>query len=511
MSSLLSAFAKLERVSVGACFVQFCELGVPKMLRTVMTAAAAAAAAAASAPELPSAFASLVGSDGGFHRVVGDAGACPNKLQLTSDWVVHQPGFDVPFIRKPHALVELFVPASTGEEKGRCAFVTLHMLPAIKQAATGSNVETVREQVVVGKLLWNTTDPRCIPDKSPSQTRVTLMTKSLVDSVEPSMVPHMNLTTLRKLFGEGATRMMFYRNSEVEGKLKNCVYVDGKGEAVEEKEGLEKLFTDVKGMKMRPALEMFVRSLLFGKDRENKVHKHGKDNHEKGKRGEGKKIGEGEGSDDDTSGVDETDPGLMALGGSETRDNVDRETSESSDSNCFPGDATVGLEDGTKKRMDELIVGDRVAVGGGHFSDVFMFTHKLPTAQAEFITLTTASGSALMLTPGHYIPLSIGELVAARSVRVGDSLILGDGDESRVVSARFGSGVGLFNPQTTSGDVVVNGVLASTYTQAVEPAVAHAALAPLRMLYHAFGVSSSALADGAPVLAQRVPKGLRGL
>ena len=42
---------------------------------------------------------------------------------------------------------------------------------------------------------------------------------------------------------------------------------------------------------------------------------------------------------------------------------------------------------------------------------------------------------------------------------------------------------GLYNPLTLAGDIVVDGILASTYTKAVTPKMAHAALAPLRMMY----------------------------
>jgi hypothetical protein len=42
---------------------------------------------------------------------------------------------------------------------------------------------------------------------------------------------------------------------------------------------------------------------------------------------------------------------------------------------------------------------------------------------------------------------------------------------------------GLFNPNTLHGDVVVNGVLTSTYTDSLAPSLWHAALWPLRGIY----------------------------
>ena len=41
---------------------------------------------------------------------------------------------------------------------------------------------------------------------------------------------------------------------------------------------------------------------------------------------------------------------------------------------------------------------------------------------------------------------------------------------------------GLYNPHTMTGDIVVDGVLTSTYTDAVAPSLAHALLWPVRML-----------------------------
>lgn len=39
---------------------------------------------------------------------------------------------------------------------------------------------------------------------------------------------------------------------------------------------------------------------------------------------------------------------------------------------------------------------------------------------------------------------------------------------------------GLYNPQTKHGSIIVNNILAGTYTTAVAPGLVHAVLAPLR-------------------------------
>lgn len=147
---------------------------------------------------------------------------------------------------------------------------------------------------------------------------------------------------------------------------------------------------------------------------------------------------------------------------------------------CFPGDATVVLEDGSTKRMDNLSVGDRVMVGFQEFAPVFMFTHRDSGVSAPFVYLVTADGRGLYLTSGHYLYVN-RRLVAAKSVRKGDILQTATGDD---VVATVGSIVkrGLYNPQTTHGDIIVDSVRASTYTTTVERKAAHALLMPLRAL-----------------------------
>lgn len=130
--------------------------------------------------------------------------------------------------------------------------------------------------------------------------------------------------------------------------------------------------------------------------------------------------------------------------------------------------------------MDSLSIGSVVKVGVNEYSPVLLFTHQLSSSKRNFIQLETASGAKLSLTEGHYIYTSVG-LVAASDVSVGDLLILGDGRRTEVESIRSASKLGLYNPQTEHGDILVNNILAACYTTAVEPSIAHAVLAPLRV------------------------------
>lgn len=171
---------------------------------------------------------------------------------------------------------------------------------------------------------------------------------------------------------------------------------------------------------------------------------------------------------------------------------------------CFPGAATVQTAAGAK-RMDALSVGDRVEVAKGTFSEVFMFTHKLADAAHEFVQITTASGNILRLTAGHFLPIN-GNQAPASVAKIGDNVELADGSFSAIVEVDTVADVGLYNPQTAHGAIVVDGVRASTYTTAVAPSAAHALLAPLRAAFGRFGIYTAAFDKGAAALAQIAPK-----
>ncbi len=164
---------------------------------------------------------------------------------------------------------------------------------------------------------------------------------------------------------------------------------------------------------------------------------------------------------------------------------------------CFPASALVQLEDGTEVPMNKLRVGDRVAVGGGMYSEVFMFTHHLK-GQHRFVRIETGNKLAIEASNGHYLWVN-GALKEAQNVVVGDRVVLGDGMVTTVTKVQMDvAREGLYNPQTHHGDIVVNGIIASTYTKVAHVKVAHAAFAPLRAMVGSFGVQikwNNALAD----------------
>lgn len=176
------------------------------------------------------------------------------------------------------------------------------------------------------------------------------------------------------------------------------------------------------------------------------------------------------------------------------------------DNVCFPGHVTVQMQDGSVKQMNEVQLGDRVLVEGGKYSEVFMFTHKMADVRYRFVHLTTDIGAKLALTSGHYIYVN-GHLAAAATVKQGDSLMLADSTLTKVTAVDSVMSTGLFNPQTVHGDIIVNGLRASTYTTTVRPNTAHALLAPLRAVYERIGLSLSSFELGGGFLAGLVPSG----
>ncbi|KAJ8908621.1 hypothetical protein NDN08_005326 [Rhodosorus marinus] len=149
---------------------------------------------------------------------------------------------------------------------------------------------------------------------------------------------------------------------------------------------------------------------------------------------------------------------------------------------CFPADAVVELEDGSLKTMPELVVGESVRVGPEDFSEVFFFGHRDGDETAEYVKLHGENDVSVSLSSLHYIYAN-GVLVSGSHVKLGDVLSLSNGQTSKVIAISKQPMTGAFAPHTLHGDIVVNGVIASSYTRVVHPNLAHKLLAPIRFLY----------------------------
>lgn len=218
---------------------------------------------------------------------------------------------------------------------------------------------------------------------------------------------------------------------------------------------------------------------------------------------------------------------------------------------CFPASAFVALRRGESRLISDIQLGDVVATAAKfnyqhrHHDEctVIGFTHRDANARTWMVKLHVITNETLVLSAGHYIYISrhehhhehrhqhqnqfdrcyLGddredcregllleysdsskqsarwrrklELGRADNVQVGDSLVLGIRRELVPVSRIESVFVkGLYNPQTTCGDLIVDGFLASTYTAAVgAPLTGHALMAPWRAsdrLLSSFGMAN---------------------
>ena len=171
---------------------------------------------------------------------------------------------------------------------------------------------------------------------------------------------------------------------------------------------------------------------------------------------------------------------------------------------CFAETARVELDDGSFVPMTQLELGDRVRVSASEFSPVVFWGHRdADTVSANFVLAELASGRQIMLTANHLAYVN-GKLVPAGTIRVSDLMKDVELDEESAVEAvQHGlRAKGLYNPHTAHGDIVVDGVVVSTYG-VVDARIAHSLLMIERMLRN---VGLSLLGD---MLEKQTPLVLR--
>ena len=143
--------------------------------------------------------------------------------------------------------------------------------------------------------------------------------------------------------------------------------------------------------------------------------------------------------------------------------------------------------------MHAVQIGDRVKVAHpSTFSDVFFFSHHHPHIEGQFLQIKTSLSNVLTVSPSHLIYIN-GELKPAREINVSDRIAVSDKHvhEAQVTEIVKMTARGLHNPHTIHGDIVVNGVVASTFTESVHPRIARVLLLPFQGIYRAVGSHSS--------------------
>lgn len=184
------------------------------------------------------------------------------------------------------------------------------------------------------------------------------------------------------------------------------------------------------------------------------------------------------------------------------------ETSQAAKSlGCFTANDTVTLQNGEKRLMSRLEIGDHVLTlnsdGNLEYSEVLMFMHHSPEQVAQFLNITTASGISITITPSHLILrwqkpnvtiLHDAIPVYAKDVKVGDQLLIHSNETrrqlfvDRIVNIEIIYQTGVYAPLTVTGTIVVNNVVASCYAVIYSQRLAHLAFAPIRF-YNSMTIS----------------------
>lgn len=148
---------------------------------------------------------------------------------------------------------------------------------------------------------------------------------------------------------------------------------------------------------------------------------------------------------------------------------------------CFPADAVVQLESGTTKTMEALEIGDRVLIAPGKYSDVYAFSHSDKETLATFRRIRSGK-FYIDLSDGHKLYVN-GKHAAAVTASVGDTITLSTGKDVVITDIEYIAKRGLYCPHTLQGDIVVNGIIATTYTDLARESIEDILLSPMRAHY----------------------------
>lgn len=167
---------------------------------------------------------------------------------------------------------------------------------------------------------------------------------------------------------------------------------------------------------------------------------------------------------------------------------------------CFPASASVTLQDGSKKAVQDLQVGDKVLAandeGGLIYTDFIMFVDQESATRRMFYVIETESEQKITLTAAHLLfvvnnatdDLHAMTAVFASQVKPGQKVFVFDDLQNQLKSVTvkriyMQEHEGSYAPLTVQGTIVVDQVLASCYAVIEDHNLAHWALAPVRFSY----------------------------
>lgn len=162
---------------------------------------------------------------------------------------------------------------------------------------------------------------------------------------------------------------------------------------------------------------------------------------------------------------------------------------------CVPANALLTSHTGKSFPVYQARLGDLVFDKSGKPTRIIAFSHRDHLSMAQYIhlrmTSTTGKNISLMISHGHFVPISKSTfysnvslastiLKTAGELKTGDQVFSENGT-ALIVDKTTVWESGIFNVHTLSGSVLVNGIVISCYTTAVPPSTAHALLTPVRV------------------------------
>jgi len=199
---------------------------------------------------------------------------------------------------------------------------------------------------------------------------------------------------------------------------------------------------------------------------------------------------------------------------------------------CFSADSVVIADDDKPKKMSNVVIGDRlltldVTTGKLTYGDVIAFLHRDADVTVDnFVSIETASGHRLTVTSNHVLFASssaktdagdehqgiftsddvtatfAGRLTNSSRVYSTDIDVQKAAEQPEIAVSRIATQnasarsdkvvnvvrmerlKGVYAPLTSTGTLVVNGVVASCYASFASHQVAHMVMAPLRLAYY---------------------------
>lgn len=142
---------------------------------------------------------------------------------------------------------------------------------------------------------------------------------------------------------------------------------------------------------------------------------------------------------------------------------------------CFDGSSIVVTDEKGVTQMQHLRIGDMVLVKDGYFEPVYSFGHYDSSSHGNFLRISVSSKSALTISREHMLFVRSKNFIPASLVRIGDELLDASGASTKVERIESVVSQGLFAPFTPSGQLVINGIVVSSFVAMEKSAGLHIA------------------------------------